>query len=129
MSCSCVQDNRLRHLNPHDTLLASSQEDFLKDNFDFSYIGLENAVININRKDSVWNYQFIIDHFASNKKDTTTSNTKLNLKKIDIQKLRFAQNELWTGQKMSLSLGSLLLDADKINFNTLDFKIQNAGNG
>ncbi|HEY0299669.1 MAG TPA: translocation/assembly module TamB domain-containing protein [Arachidicoccus sp.] len=98
---------------------------FLKKNIDLNYIGLEDAVINLNRKDSVWNYQFLVDYFSSpNKKDTTPNSTTLNLKKVDIQNLRFVQNDLWVGQRMSVALGSLTLDANSIDFNKLDFKIK-----
>ncbi len=38
---------------------------FAKDKITLHYIGLENALVNMNRKDSVWNYQFLIDYFSS----------------------------------------------------------------
>lgn len=47
---------------------------FFKDKADLKYIGLEDAVIKLNRRDSVWNYQFIVDHFAS----TTPSKKSAN---------------------------------------------------
>ena len=38
---------------------------FKKQNIELKYIGLENAVIKQQRTDSIWNYQFLIDHFSS----------------------------------------------------------------
>ncbi len=63
----------------HDTLLYAGAVKvsitdwfFFKDNIVLKYVGLDDAVINLNRKDSVWNYQFLIDYFSgsSGKKDT-----------------------------------------------------------
>ena len=53
-----------------DTLLAAGTVQvritdwfFLKDKAVLHYIGLENAVINLSRTDSVWNYRFLQDYF------------------------------------------------------------------
>jgi hypothetical protein len=97
---------------------------FLKKNIDLNYIGLENAKIHAYRKDSVWNYQFLIDHFSSSKKDTTPKqNIGLNLKKVDLKNVAIDENDLWVGERTSIKLGSLILDADNIDLNTLNFKI------
>lgn len=114
---------------------------FLKDNIDLKYIGLENALIDINRKDSVWNYQFIADYFASPAKaktDTTPAKKIiLNLQKIDLKKVRFVQHDEWIGQTMTVKVGSMLADISKtdlakndIVINTIDldkpyFSIEN----
>jgi hypothetical protein len=37
---------------------------FFKDQAIIKYVGLEDAVIKLNRTDSVWNYQFIANYFA-----------------------------------------------------------------
>ncbi|GGH74461.1 hypothetical protein HNQ91_004795 [Filimonas zeae] len=92
---------------------------FWKSRADLKYVGLEDAVIYTNRKDSVWNYQFIADHFASS--DTTSKKKKggglaLNLKKVDLKNVNYISNDLWVGERMQVKLGTLLLDADKIDF-------------
>ena len=43
---------------------------FLKDKAVLEYIGLSNAIVNFNRTDSVWNYNFLGKYFASS--DTVT---------------------------------------------------------
>lgn len=96
---------------------------FLKDNIELKYIGLEDAIFYQNRRDSVWNFQFMIDYFSSPKKDTASQSINLDLKKVDFKNVHYVKNDLWRGEKMDIHVGSLLLDADKINFNTLDFKI------
>ena len=59
----------------HDTLVYAGTAKvnitdwfFFKDNATLKYIGLTDAVVNINRTDSVWNYQFLIDYFSIPKK-------------------------------------------------------------
>ncbi|HUS01038.1 MAG TPA: hypothetical protein VMY77_04890, partial [Chitinophagaceae bacterium] len=62
---------------------------FLKDNITLKYIGLDDAIINLNRKDSTWNYQFLVDYFSSPKKKTDTSKNviKLDLKKVEFNRV------------------------------------------
>ena len=89
---------------------------FWRDTADLKYIGLEDAVVKIQRTDSIWNYQFLIDYFAST--DTTPkkkNSIQLNLKKIDLKNIRFVQNDVWYGQRLTAKIGSLLLDAEKID--------------
>lgn len=40
---------------------------FFKDKPVLQYVGLSDAVINMTRSDSVWNYQFLVDYFSSPK--------------------------------------------------------------
>jgi hypothetical protein len=37
---------------------------FFKDKIVFKNVGLDDAVINMNRADSIWNYQFLVDYFS-----------------------------------------------------------------
>ena len=99
---------------------------FLKDKAELKYIGLEDAVIKLQRKDSVWNYQFIADHFASSnsKQKKDTSAFVLNLKKINFKNISFLKNDLWRGETMHVKTGSLVVDADTIDLNKGFFKIQ-----
>ena len=91
---------------------------FFRDTATLSYAGLENAVIKLQRRDSIWNYQFLADYFASphTKKDTTPG-LQLNLKKVDLKNVVLIQNDLWHGQKLTVKIGSLLLDANNIDLN------------
>ena len=78
----------------HDTLLYAgavrvSITDwfFFKDNITLKYIGLDDAIINLNRKDSVWNYQFLLIIFQGRKetKDTSSNSMQLNLNEYTIK--------------------------------------------
>ena len=107
-----------------DTLLYANQVKvrvtdwfFLQDTLVLKFVGLEDTKINLQRKDSVWNYQFLIDHFSPTKPKTAKKSTlKFDLKKLDFKNVELVQNDLWAGKKMQIKLGSLQLDADNFNF-------------
>lgn len=97
---------------------------FLKDKNELKYIGLEDATIKLRRKDSVWNYQFIIDHFTPHTtKKKESKPIDLNLKKIDLKNISVTKTDLWLGERMNIKVASLLLDADKINFSKKEYLI------
>lgn len=89
-----------------------------KDKADVKYIGLEDAVIKLQRtKDSIWNYQFIADYFASDKpKQNKSGGIDLNIKKIDLKNIRFVNNDRWVGEEIIASIKNLEIDAEKIDF-------------
>lgn len=108
----------------HDTLLYAgaikvSITDwfFFKNNITLKYIGLDDAVININRKDSVWNYQFLTDYFSGpkNKTDTSSNAVHLNLKDIQLNRIKIWQQDYWQGQNLLVSLNKLSCNADSLD--------------
>lgn len=105
----------------HDTLLYAGDMKvsitdwfFFKDNIILKYIGLDDAVININRKDSTWNYQFLIDYFSGppKNKDTTSGSLQLSLQQIELHNFKVWQKDEWQGTNILISLNSLSLKAD-----------------
>lgn len=90
---------------------------FFKDNITLKYIGLENAYINLNRKDSVWNYQFLEDYFSG--PSTGTSDTsdaiQLNINSVYLKNIRIDQRDEWKGVNMLVTLGLLDLKADLLD--------------
>lgn len=89
---------------------------FLKDKAVLRFAGLEDAVIKLNRRDSTWNYQYIVDHFSSpsagNKK---SGGMELDLKKIDLKNIRLTKNDLWAGEKMTAEILSMVLNARSVD--------------
>lgn len=86
---------------------------FLKDELVLKYIGLEDASINMYRKDSVWNYQFLVDYFSPDKPTKKPKSTlKLNLKKLDFKNFSFRKNDEWVGTEMVVKINNLQLEAD-----------------
>lgn len=89
---------------------------FFKDKPTLGYIGLSDALVNMNRTDSVWNYQFIIDYFAAPKTATGKKNTiQIDLKILDLKNIVFNRTDGWIGQDMKGSLKKLYLTADKFD--------------
>src|ERR1700756_4937052 len=90
---------------------------FFKDKAQLQYIGLENATIKLQRTDSVWNYQFLVDYFT----DTTLKQVKdtvkglqLDLKEVELSHIHFLKGDAWRGEDMDLHLKGLRLYADTI---------------
>src|SRR5882757_3989008 len=107
----------------HDTLLYAgtakvniSDWFFLKDKATLEYIGLQNAIVNINRTDSVWNYQFLVDYF-SGPKDTSkkSSGLQLDLKVLELENIRFNKIDKWVGKDIVISLKKLDLTTDEFD--------------
>ena len=89
---------------------------FFKDKPVLNYIGLTNAYVNMNRTDSVWNYQFIIDYFTAPKtKSNNKNNLQLDLKILDLKNIVFNRIDGWLGQDMKGSLKKMYLVTDEIN--------------
>jgi hypothetical protein len=115
----------------NDTLLYAGQVKlritdwfFFKDQVVIKYAGLEDAIVQLNRTDSIWNYQFISNYFtSSSKKKKKPGSIELNLKKVDLKNTRFINKDLWVGETMDLKLGSLILDAENMNFSKSIFQI------
>ena len=91
-----------------------------KDKAEIKYLGLEDAKVNMNRKDSVWNYQFLIDYFASPSTGKAKKQIEFNLKEAHFKNINFIKNDGWIGQDMNVSL-----DALDISMNGVDYKNKN----
>ncbi len=90
---------------------------FLKDELTLKYVGLEDAYVNMYRKDSVWNYQFLVDYFSplQPKAKKKKSTLKFDLKKLDFKNIVFIKKDLWAGSLMEARLGNMQLEADSFN--------------
>ncbi|HRO83201.1 MAG TPA: translocation/assembly module TamB domain-containing protein [Niabella sp.] len=93
---------------------------FLKDKIELKYLGLQDAYIHLQRSDSVWRHQFLIDYFSpsgNKKKPQTQSNINLAIKKVDLKNILIKQDDGWYGQNMMLYLGALNVNPKKVDFN------------
>ena len=87
---------------------------FWKDTITLKYLGLDDAVVNLNRTDSVWNYQFLVDYFSGpkKKKDTSAGSIQLHLQDVRLNRVKIMQQDEWKGQNMQVSLNQLNFKAD-----------------
>ncbi|MBL7744542.1 MAG: translocation/assembly module TamB domain-containing protein [Chitinophagaceae bacterium] len=89
---------------------------FFKKNIELKYIGLENAVINMQRSDSVWHHQFLLDYFSSPSSGTKKEGgVQLSLKEVYLKNIVFHKKDAWRGEDMLAWLGSLEMDAKDIS--------------
>jgi len=92
---------------------------FFKENATLKYVGLQNARVNINRTDSVWNYQFLIDYFSSPKKNPSSKGgIEFDLQVVQFENVYFNKQDKWVGQDMAVAIKKLDLKADTVNFNS-----------
>lgn len=91
---------------------------FFKDKIVFKNVGLDDAAVNMNRSDSVWNYQFIIDYFSgpggNNKKK---AGPDIALNELHFTNIRFNKIDGWVGQNQVVGLKKMDLVMDSMNIN------------
>lgn len=115
----------------NDTLLSAGKMQvritdwfFWKDNIVLHYIELNDAIVHLNRTDSIWSYQYILDYFSGG--PSTGKKQKavvLDFKKIKLSNVSFLKKDAWRGEDMQLSLASMDLDAEEINLYTKKIEI------
>ena len=98
------------------------------DKAELKYVGLENASINFNRTDSVWNYAFLEKYFSSGKSDTSTkkkAGIAFDLKKVVMKNVSFIKKDAWIGSDMYVKIGGLDMDARKITISDQTVDVTN----
>ena len=100
---------------------------FFKNKAIIQYIALDNAVINLRRTDSTWNYQFIADYFAQPADSTTKSKEAIvfDFKKIILTNIQFNQVDKWVGQNLKFSVKKFDLNAEQINLAKKQIHLKN----
>ena len=89
---------------------------FFKDKIALENIGLDDAIVNMKRTDSVWNYQFLVDYFASpNKTKKTGGEVVIDLKELHFTNIKFNKIDGWIGQDMIANLGKLDLTMELVD--------------
>lgn len=89
---------------------------FFKNNIVLKYIGLENAVVKMQRDNATWNHQFIVDYFSSPSSGKSGSGTQLSLDKVDLKNISFIRRDGWLGQDMTIAVSALSLQTKDVNF-------------
>jgi hypothetical protein len=110
----------------HDTLLYAGEVEIrITDWFLFNekpvihYVGLHNTYAHLyrNAHSVAWNYDFIADAFSSdNSKKSAGKPIEFDLKKIELENVRFHMDDKWGGEDIDIDAGSILVNADDIDF-------------
>lgn len=95
-----------------------------KDSADLKYLKLKDVTVNLYRKDSVWNYQFLVDFFSSDSKKESSGGITLHLKTVDLQNIHIKQSDRWRGRYLVAGVGKLHLEANQVNLNKGLFDIE-----
>lgn len=103
---------------------------FFKDKPILQYIGLSDAVVHMNRADTIWNYQFLIDYFTTPKsKSAKKQDIQIDLKILDLNNIVFKRQDGWMGQDLVGSVKKLYVTTDTfdlskkiIAFNKIDIE-------
>lgn len=91
---------------------------FLREKPVLKYVALDNAIVNLKRRDSVWNYQFLANYLSGSKKDTASKGGfDLDIKTLQLQNVFINNIDQWKGQDMRASVKDLELTADDIDLN------------
>lgn len=85
-------------------------------------VSLDNAVVNLKKstQDSTFNYQFLLDAFASDTTsttDTTSSSWTVDLEQLDLQNIWFNYSDPIEGNDLRLSLQKLETDIETLGLN------------
>jgi hypothetical protein len=97
---------------------------FLKDKAELEYIGLKDANIKLQRTDSVWNYQYLVDYFDSpSTGDKKESGIDFSLKKVLLENVRFTERDAWKGSDLYARVGRLDMDAKQLSLKKNVFDI------
>ncbi|MDB5201358.1 MAG: hypothetical protein JWQ27_767 [Ferruginibacter sp.] len=87
-----------------------------KDRVALKNVELENAIVNMNRRDSVWNYQFLVDYFVDTSKSTKAKKSlNIDLGEVHFKNIRFNKIDQWVGQDMTAALKKLDLVMDSLD--------------
>ena len=74
---------------------------FTKSDPIIKYIGLEGTKVYLHRKDSTWNYQFLLNYI--NKDTSNKQSSHIDIKKLDLAHFKFVQDDEWLGERMEFS--------------------------
>ena len=96
-----------------------------KDKAEIKYLGLDDAIVKMNRTDSVWNYQFLIDYFDTPSTGKTKKQIEFNLKEAHFKNINFIKNDAWIGQNMQVSLKALDLSMQGVDYKNKSIAINN----
>lgn len=97
----------------------------LSNEVEINSINLEGIVANVTRnKDSVFNFDYIIDAFASGKpKDTTAAPMKFSMNRINLERIRVKFDDKISGNDLNANIGLFTTRIRKFDLDSMDFEV------
>lgn len=91
------------------------------------YIGLKDVYAHLYRKrnSNEWNYQFILDAFASDKKSGKQQDVAFHLERIHLDNIRFHMDDAWVGLDYDMDLDNCSVVAKDIDMKKKLIKLDN----
>jgi hypothetical protein len=91
---------------------------FLRNKATLKYVALDDAVVNMQRTDSIWNYQFLVDYFGgpADSSAKKKGGIEFDIKIFQFTNIQFNQIDKWVGKNMKVAVKKLDLYADDVNF-------------
>jgi len=89
---------------------------FLKNKATLKYVSLDDAVVNMQRTDSVWNYQFLVDYFGgpADSSAKKKGGIEFDIKIFRFTNIQFNKVDKWAGSNMKMAVKKLDLYADDV---------------
>jgi hypothetical protein len=115
----------------HDTLVYAGNLQvritdwfIFKSKAELKYIQLDNAAIHLNKVDTLWNYQFLINYFTpTSKTPQKKAGIEFNLKKVGLKNVVFTQKDPSRGEDIMAAIGSMEMDANDISISKKNIDI------
>lgn len=97
---------------------------FFKDNIVLKKVQLNDALIKLNRTDSVWNYAFLIDYFGGGKKSGAAKPLQLSLNQLTFNRVRLIQEDRWRGEDQELWVNGLAVQSENFDLPAKKIRIR-----
>ena len=100
---------------------------FIKDSIDLTHVQLEDAMVRLQRTDSLWRHQFLLDYFSGTPTDTITKKSTaapLHLHHLSVRSVRFEQIDRWEGHTLQVRIKELSLQADELSTRLKNIRIR-----
>jgi len=102
---------------------------FFKDTITVHYLGLENAILQTNRTDSTWNYDFLLGSSSPSTNasgQSTSPGFQLDLQKVELKNFSYQVKDRWRGEDQTLGIAYLTLNARSIQLKEKKIMIEHA---
>lgn len=97
-----------------------------KEQADLSLLEIDDAQLKLQRADSTWRHQFLLDYFGTSAGATSSAKKKpirLNLRSIALKNIAVQQKDEWLGQLLTANIGSMDMNADRLVLSEKNFLI------